>query len=290
MQNYASIRDQQMGGFVQVGAHGTGATIPPVDEQVIAFKLVTPGEGTLELSADSNPDLFRAARVGLGSCGVMAEVTLQCVLLHTLVEETEVLTRAEIKAGHAERLAANKHVRYMWIPYTDSVVVVKCNELVEGKAPPAVVPMDGATQLEPLRQLLLQFDPTIPAKTLDGLSFSGLRDRLLTFGATDASVVQVVNAAEAEFWKRCQGVTAVDHSDMVLGFDCGGSQLVNERAFPAGTVASPSMADIAVMEKILALIEAKQIPAPAPIEQRWTCGSTSSMNIAGGKLSSAEDL
>ena len=66
-----------------------------------------------------------------------------------------------------------------------------------------------------------------------GLSFSGLRDMLLTFGATDAKVVQAVNAAEAEFWKLCQGPTAIDDSDMVLGFDCGGSQLVNERAFPA---------------------------------------------------------
>ena len=113
MQNYASIRDQQMGGFVQVGAHGTGATIPPVDEQVIAFKLVTPGEGTLEVTAETHPELFRASRVGLGSCGVMAEVTLQCVPLHTLLEETEVLSRAEIKAGHVERLKANKHVRYV---------------------------------------------------------------------------------------------------------------------------------------------------------------------------------
>jgi hypothetical protein len=34
LQNYASIREQQIGGFTQVSAHGTGATVPPVDEQV----------------------------------------------------------------------------------------------------------------------------------------------------------------------------------------------------------------------------------------------------------------
>ena len=33
-QNFASIREQQIGGFTQVGAHGTGATLPTVDEQV----------------------------------------------------------------------------------------------------------------------------------------------------------------------------------------------------------------------------------------------------------------
>ena len=48
--NYASIREQTVGGFTQVSAHGTGAAIPPVDEQVVALKLVTPALGTLELS------------------------------------------------------------------------------------------------------------------------------------------------------------------------------------------------------------------------------------------------
>ena len=50
LQNFASIREQAVGGFIQVGAHGTGATIPPVDEQVVSMKLVTPAKGTIELS------------------------------------------------------------------------------------------------------------------------------------------------------------------------------------------------------------------------------------------------
>lgn len=50
LQNFASIREQAIGGFIQVGAHGTGARIPPVDEQVVAMKLVTPARGTLVLS------------------------------------------------------------------------------------------------------------------------------------------------------------------------------------------------------------------------------------------------
>ena len=33
LENLASIADQQLGGFLQVGAHGTGAGLPPVDEQ-----------------------------------------------------------------------------------------------------------------------------------------------------------------------------------------------------------------------------------------------------------------
>ena len=45
LENYASIREQQLGGFIQTGAHGTGAAIPPVDDQVVAMRLVTPAAG-----------------------------------------------------------------------------------------------------------------------------------------------------------------------------------------------------------------------------------------------------
>lgn len=74
---------------LQVGAHGTGAAIPPMDEQVVAMTLVTPGRGTLRLSAeDADPALFYMARVGLGALGVVSEVTLQAVPAHRLLERT----------------------------------------------------------------------------------------------------------------------------------------------------------------------------------------------------------
>ena len=38
-----------MGGWTQVAAHGTGATLPTVDE-ITRMKIITPGQGVLELS------------------------------------------------------------------------------------------------------------------------------------------------------------------------------------------------------------------------------------------------
>merc|ERR1719335_621480 len=62
--NFSSITEQQIGGWTQVSAHGTGARIPTVDEMVLSMTLVTPGKGLLELSADGpDVDLFRLARV-----------------------------------------------------------------------------------------------------------------------------------------------------------------------------------------------------------------------------------
>ena len=45
-----------------MGAHGTGAAVPPVDEQVVRYKLHTPALGALELSAESHPRLFWLAK------------------------------------------------------------------------------------------------------------------------------------------------------------------------------------------------------------------------------------
>ena len=85
-----SIAEQQIGGFLQVGAHGTGAGVPPVDEQVVRLVLHTPALGALELSEEKNPKLFYLAKVGLGWLGVVSEVTIQCVKAHKLVQHTYV--------------------------------------------------------------------------------------------------------------------------------------------------------------------------------------------------------
>jgi L-galactono-1,4-lactone dehydrogenase len=122
--NLASIAEQQMGGFVQVGAHGTGKRVAPVDHYVTKLKMVTPGQGTVELSKEKDGRLFELAKVGLGCLGVVVEITMECVPAHQLVEHTFVLTRKQAIQQKDELLQKHKHMRFMWIPYTDAVVVV----------------------------------------------------------------------------------------------------------------------------------------------------------------------
>ena len=45
----------------------------------------------------------------------------------------------QVEAGHADNLR-NQHMRYMWIPHTDAVVVVASNPLPAGAPPPALPP------------------------------------------------------------------------------------------------------------------------------------------------------
>ncbi|XP_021744521.1 L-galactono-1,4-lactone dehydrogenase, mitochondrial-like [Chenopodium quinoa] len=294
LQNFASIREQQIGGILQVGAHGTGAKLPPIDEQVIAMKLVTPAKGIIELSKEKDPELFYLARVGLGGLGVVVEVTLQCVDRQELVEHTYISNMDEIKKNHKKLLSENKHVKYLYIPYTDSVVVVTCNPVSKWRRPKNFKPKytkDEALQhvrdlyknsLENYRVSPAENDPEI-----NELSFTELRDRLIALDPVDEEHVIKVNQAEAEFWKKSEGYR-VGWSDEILGFDCGGQQWVSETCFPAGTLAKPSMKDLEYVEKLKQLIEKEGIPAPSPIEQRWTARSKSPMSPASS--SSDDDI
>lgn len=299
LRNFASIKQQQIGGFTQVGAHGSGAAIPPVDEQVVSLKLVTPAKGTLELSPEKDPELFYLARCSLGTLGVVAEVTLQCVPVEKLLEHTFVTTKKEVRKRHKNWLQENKHLRYMWIPDTDSVVVVKCNPIPEDKKPPAFKSKySEEDRMKHVRvfykQCALKYRVGEEGKSGDAarsspellsddelvqLSFTEVRDKLLAMDPLNRDHVMHVNQVEAEYWKRFEGYR-IGWSDEILGFDCGGQQWVSEVCFPVGSFKKPNGDDISYMEKLLDLIKRDCIPAPAPIEQRWTAGSRSLLSPA----------
>ncbi|XP_077241657.1 L-galactono-1,4-lactone dehydrogenase [Tasmannia lanceolata] len=298
LQNFASIREQQIGGIVQVGAHGTGASLPPIDEQIISMKLVTPAKGTIEISREKDPKLFYLARCGLGGLGVVAEVTVQCVDRHELVEHTFVSNIKEIRKNHKKWLAENRHVKYLWIPYTDTIVVVTCNPLTKRKGLPKFKPKYSKDEaLQQVRDLyrdsLTKYRIGEPsAKTtendepdINDISFTELRDKLLALDPLNKDHVMKINQAEAEYWRKSEGYR-VGWSDEILGFDCGGQQWVSETCFPVGTLTKPSMKDLDYLEELKRLIQSEGIPAPAPIEQRWTARSRSLMSPAS---SSVED-
>ena len=282
--NYASIREQQIGGFTQVGAHGTGATVPPLDETVCKLKLVTPakGEVTLSLSDPDGGNALRVARCGVGALGVATEVTMRVAKAHRLVEKTWTATRADVRKNHERWLADHQHIRYMWIPHTDCVVVVGSNPLAEGADPPRSASEDerperARRKTEPMRRLLKQCAPEVDGADM---GFGQLRDELLKVAPLDLEHVKRVNAAEAEFWRRNSGQRC-DWSDRVLGFDCGGQQHVYEVAFRTGdSVETNTGADLEYMAELLEMIEREGIPAPAPIEQRWSAGSASPLSPA----------
>jgi len=253
-----------------------------VDEMVVGMKLATPTEGLISLSSESNPSLFAMAKVGLGSLGVVTELTLRCIPKHSLMEQLSVVDVKDLSVvDHYQRLKDYRHVRYMWLPFTSKVVVVVSNPII----PEASTPVDSSQAVASAAAATSPLCTLLRSKTassdepLDSLSFTQLRDRLLELDPLGLPHVREVNQAEAAFWEASSG-HRIDDSVNVLGFDCGGQQWVLEVCLPIGELVHSSGRDLEFIGKLLAVIEESQIPAHCPIEQRWTARSTAAMSPA----------
>ena len=106
----------------------------------------------------------------------------QAVPLETLVERTFATTRQEVEKNHARWLKENRHLRYMWLPYTDAVVVVQVNPASSPAAAAAAAREAAAAEAagggearraEPLRALLAEAAPGKAAEA-EGERFEGV--------------------------------------------------------------------------------------------------------------------
>lgn len=295
LENFSSIQEQQLAGWTQVSAHGTGITLPTVDEMIVRLKLATPPQGLLTLSQHFNPQLFSYAKVGLGSLGVVTELTLKCTPKHDLKEHSFVLTQQEIKQEHKKRLTNYRHVRYMWLPYTNQVVSIVSNptsipseqdfaQQIVDKYQQKVATKELLVDDKPIRAMInllkeQKVNHTLPVN-LEELSFADLRDLLLSVAPLNPEYVKKVNQAEAKYWQQVTG-TRIDDSKHILGFNCGGAQYVYEVCIPMKIKQNPEFTrDLEFMNKLISRIEQSNIPAPCPIEQRWTARSTAPMSPA----------
>src|SRR3954469_23726006 len=136
MENLGDVDKQTLGGALATGTHGTGARFGNLSSQVERLRLVTAAGETLECSADVDPDLFRAARVGLGAVGVVTAVTLRCVPAHVLhrVDEPRPLDET---LGRLDELAEeHEHFELFAFPYPNPALPRATDRTDAPAAPP----------------------------------------------------------------------------------------------------------------------------------------------------------
>ncbi|WP_240630365.1 D-arabinono-1,4-lactone oxidase [Specibacter cremeus] len=159
MANLGDIDSQSIAGAISTGTHGTGVAFGGIATQVRALTLVTGGGDVVHCSATEHPDLFHAARVGLGAMGIIVAVTLACVPAFGLhaVERPEPLN--EVLAGYHDRIRATDHFEFYWFPHTSTALTKSNTRYAPGAAP--------ARPLSPAARLV---DDVLVANTL----YSGL--------------------------------------------------------------------------------------------------------------------
>jgi L-gulonolactone oxidase len=135
--NLGDIDRQTLAGALSTGTHGTGAQFGGLATQVRGLQLVTPDGAVLDCDATRHPEVFSAARVGLGALGVVTAVTLQAVPAFALQAVEGPGTLTDALEGFDELMNSTDHVEFYWFPHTD-VTLLKCNtrvRLEDGLAP-----------------------------------------------------------------------------------------------------------------------------------------------------------
>lgn len=118
--NMPDIDAQSLAGAMSTATHGTGQGLGALHAYVKQLKLVTPTGDVLTCSATENPQIFDAARVSLGSLGVITEYTLQNVATHNLKRRVW-LESIDTLIERFDELAAKHHsFEIYYIPFCDT--------------------------------------------------------------------------------------------------------------------------------------------------------------------------
>jgi L-gulonolactone oxidase len=116
--NLGDIAYQTISGAISTSTHGTGLRMGGLATFVTGLRLVT-GDGTVvSCRADENPDLFSAARVGLGALGALSRVTLQCVPAFNLRAVEEPMRMDAVLRDIDSLAEENDHFEFYWVPHT----------------------------------------------------------------------------------------------------------------------------------------------------------------------------
>lgn len=78
LKNIGSVTEQSIAGAVLTGTHGTGVGLGAMATGVTGMRIVD-GRGDVEVIDGLDPTLLGAARVSLGTLGVVTQMTLDCV-------------------------------------------------------------------------------------------------------------------------------------------------------------------------------------------------------------------
>ncbi|MHA4848869.1 D-arabinono-1,4-lactone oxidase [Rhodococcus sp. MSC1_016] len=158
MINLGDIDVQSVAGALSTGTHGTGARFGGLATQIRALQVVLADGSIVECSPAENPDLFEAARLGLGAVGIISKVTLQCVahfVMHA-VEAPGSLDSTLDRLDH-DRTGVD-HFEFYWFPHTRRVLTKRNTRL------------PGDTPISPLHPLRAYVDDEV----LTNVVFEGL--------------------------------------------------------------------------------------------------------------------
>lgn len=121
MENLGDTHAQALAGAISTATHGSGLRLGSLSSQVVGLTLVTAAGERIDCSKHERPELFSAARVGLGCVGVISRVRLRVQPAYRLLMETR-REGLESVLGSIEERLRHRHFEFWYWPDSSDVV------------------------------------------------------------------------------------------------------------------------------------------------------------------------
>ena len=237
--NLGDIDRQTVSGAVATGTHGTGTRLQGIAAAISGLTLVLADGSLLSCSAEHEPEVFQAARVGLGALGVVVEVELQCVPAFRLHAREAAQSFTGLLEVIQEEADAHDHLDVLWFPHTDRAMVKRNDRVQPGEGP------------GPLPRWRRWLD--------DDLLANRVYEVVNRVGAARPSVVPTLNRASAA------AMSSREYADDSWRVFCSSREVrfvESEYAVPRASVA-------AVLRELRAWIDRSGEALPFPVEVRF---------------------
>ena len=116
--NMGDIMEQTVSGATSTGTHGTGRDSASLAAQIRGLELVTADGSVLTCSPEENPEVFAAARLGLGALGIITAITFAVEPVFLLTAREEPMPFDQVCAEFDQLHAENEHFEFYWFPHT----------------------------------------------------------------------------------------------------------------------------------------------------------------------------
>ncbi|WP_314248647.1 D-arabinono-1,4-lactone oxidase [Streptomyces kutzneri] len=137
--NMGDIMEQTVSGATSTGTHGTGRDSASIAAQIRGLELVTADGRLLTCSEKENPEVFAAARLGIGALGIVTAITFAVEPVFFLTAREEPMGFDRVTAEFEEHFAENEHFEFYWFPHTGNCNTKRNNRSQGPAAPPGPV-------------------------------------------------------------------------------------------------------------------------------------------------------
>ena len=128
MANLPNSRMQSLAGALCTGTHGTGKALKAIHGDVTALTLITPSGEMIACSAQQAPEVFNAARVSLGTLGVISQITLRTTANWRLRRQVWVEPIEQTLAEAEARWDKHRNFGFYAFPFTDMATNITHDE------------------------------------------------------------------------------------------------------------------------------------------------------------------